>query len=181
MLATEEYERNRYNEILKLMPKYGGMRRYTWKPQHIAKKLVDLGIDEFDPDTKGKKPKCRPKSSTQRQTQTTTPNLYDPSLLQQPSTSYAPQQELEYPPPPRMSPEDLEAMFQSFHCDDSEDSPEPENVMGSAPATGLPPSYAAERRESTAHSDSGIENDDSYSSQMARQHCPQQFQPPYGQ
>lgn len=169
------------------MPKYGGMRRYAWKQPHIAKKLVDLGIDEFDPDTKGKKPKCRPKSAARRQTQTTTPNLYDPTLLQPPATSYAPPQEMEYPPPPRMSPDDLEAMFQSFHCDDSDDSPEPESVVDStAGAAGLPPFYTAERRESNAHSDSGIENDDAYSSQMARQHCPQFLpqeptQVPYGQ
>ena len=170
MLAAKEYDNNRYNEILKLMPKHGGMRRYTWKPVHIAKKLVDLGVDEFDPETKGKKPKCRPKSASRRQTQATTPNLYDPSLLQQPSTSYAPPQEMEYAQPQRMSPEDLEIMFQSFHCDDSEDSPEPESVVGSAAG---PSFYPAERRESLAHSDSGIENDDCYSSQMAQQHCPQ--------
>lgn len=173
-LAAEEYDRNRYKGILKLMPQFGGMRRYAWKEAHIAKKLVDMGVDEFDPDPKGKKPKCRPKSAARRQTQTTTPNLYDPSLLQQASTSYAPPQEMECLQPPRMSPEELEAMFQSFHCDDSDDSPEPESVEDSVGGTtGLPPFYTAGRRESVAHSDSGIENDDSYGTPMAQQHCPQ--------
>ncbi|KAI0178826.1 hypothetical protein GGR52DRAFT_578982 [Hypoxylon sp. FL1284] len=57
-LATEDVDRRRYAEIAKVMKeKYGGCQAWEWKEGHILKRLVDLGIEEFDPEDVTKKPR----------------------------------------------------------------------------------------------------------------------------
>ncbi|KAI0444857.1 hypothetical protein F4803DRAFT_548685 [Xylaria telfairii] len=46
--ATEEYERRRYQEIRKIMKEKGGRRVWDWNEGSIAKRLVQMGVDEID-------------------------------------------------------------------------------------------------------------------------------------
>lgn len=46
--AVEEYERRRYPEIRKIMKEKGGRRVWDWNDGNIAKRLVQLGVDEID-------------------------------------------------------------------------------------------------------------------------------------
>lgn len=47
--AVEEFERRRYGEIRKIMKEKGGRRVWDWNDGCIAKRLVEMGIDEIDP------------------------------------------------------------------------------------------------------------------------------------
>ncbi|KAJ8105560.1 hypothetical protein ONZ43_g7381 [Nemania bipapillata] len=46
--AVEEYERRRYQEIRKIMKEKGGRRVWDWNDGSIAKRLVQMGVDEID-------------------------------------------------------------------------------------------------------------------------------------
>lgn len=46
--AAEEYERRRLPEIRKIMKEKGGRRVWDWNDGNIAKRLVQLGVDEID-------------------------------------------------------------------------------------------------------------------------------------
>ncbi|KAI5922115.1 hypothetical protein F4810DRAFT_307107 [Camillea tinctor] len=55
--AVEELDRRRYKDLLKLMKDFGGCEAWEWKECHLAKRLVELGYDEFDPQESTKKPR----------------------------------------------------------------------------------------------------------------------------
>ncbi|KAI1205383.1 uncharacterized protein F4807DRAFT_464672 [Annulohypoxylon truncatum] len=62
--AVEELDRRRYSDIAKLMKeKYGGCQAWEWKDGHILKRLMELGIEEFDPEDITKKPRRKPKKA----------------------------------------------------------------------------------------------------------------------
>ncbi|KAI1500256.1 hypothetical protein F5X99DRAFT_419364 [Biscogniauxia marginata] len=63
--AVEELDRRRYKDLLKLMKDFGGCEAWEWKEGHIAKRLVELGYDEFDPQEPTKKPR-RPRKKPMR-------------------------------------------------------------------------------------------------------------------
>ncbi|KAI0402832.1 hypothetical protein F4802DRAFT_608430 [Xylaria palmicola] len=46
--AVEEYEQRRYSEIRKIMKEKGGRRVWDWNDGSIAKRLVQMGVDEID-------------------------------------------------------------------------------------------------------------------------------------
>ncbi|TGJ88314.1 hypothetical protein E0Z10_g496 [Xylaria hypoxylon] len=46
--AAEEYERRRYPEIRKIMKEKGGRHVWDWNDGSIAKRLVQMGVDEID-------------------------------------------------------------------------------------------------------------------------------------
>lgn len=52
--------------------KYGGCQAWEWKEGHILKRLVDLGIEEFDPEDATKKPRRKSKKSISKQQQRST-------------------------------------------------------------------------------------------------------------
>ncbi|KAI1766699.1 hypothetical protein GGR53DRAFT_518916 [Hypoxylon sp. FL1150] len=63
-LATEEWDRRRHAEIAKIMKeKYGGCQAWEWKEAHIAKRMVELGLEEFDPEDVTKKPRRKSKKA----------------------------------------------------------------------------------------------------------------------
>ncbi|KAI8954900.1 hypothetical protein F4801DRAFT_603478 [Xylaria longipes] len=64
--ATEEYERRRYQEIRKIMKEKGGRRVWDWNEGSIAKRLVQMGVDEIDDRDPIKKTR-RKRKSTVRQ------------------------------------------------------------------------------------------------------------------
>ncbi|KAI1740297.1 hypothetical protein F4680DRAFT_115396 [Xylaria scruposa] len=64
--ATEEYERRRYHEIRKIMKEKGGRRVWDWNEGNIAKRLVQMGVDEIDDRDPIKKTR-RKRKSTVRQ------------------------------------------------------------------------------------------------------------------
>ncbi|OTA82921.1 hypothetical protein M434DRAFT_188481 [Hypoxylon sp. CO27-5] len=62
--AVEELDRRRYSDLAKLMKeKYGGCQAWDWKEGHILKRLMDLGIEEFDPEDVTKKPRRKSKKA----------------------------------------------------------------------------------------------------------------------
>ncbi|KAI0873796.1 hypothetical protein GGS24DRAFT_501381 [Hypoxylon argillaceum] len=64
--AVEEYERRRYQEIRKIMKEKGGRRVWDWNDGSIAKRLVQMGVDEID-DRDPVKRTRRKRKSTVRQ------------------------------------------------------------------------------------------------------------------
>ncbi|KAI1172467.1 hypothetical protein F4777DRAFT_511460 [Nemania sp. FL0916] len=64
--AVEEYERRRYQEIRKIMKEKGGRRVWDWNDGSIAKRLVQMGVDEID-DRDATKITRRKRKSTVRQ------------------------------------------------------------------------------------------------------------------
>lgn len=64
--AVEEYERRRYPEIRKLMKLKGGRRVWDWNDGSIAKRLVQMGVDEIDDQDPVKRTR-RKRKSTVRQ------------------------------------------------------------------------------------------------------------------
>ncbi|KAI0452540.1 hypothetical protein F5B21DRAFT_516034 [Xylaria acuta] len=60
--ATEEYERRRYQEIRKIMKEKGGRRVWDWNEGSIAKRLVQMGVDEIDNRDPVKKTRRKRKS-----------------------------------------------------------------------------------------------------------------------
>ncbi|KAI1081921.1 hypothetical protein F5B20DRAFT_38540 [Whalleya microplaca] len=64
--AVEELDKRRYSDIAKLMKEYGGCQAWEWKDGHIVKRLVELGIEEFDPKDITKKPR-RNKNAARKQ------------------------------------------------------------------------------------------------------------------
>lgn len=74
--AVEELDRRRYSDLAKLMKeKYGGCQAWEWKEGHILKRLIDLGVEEFDPEDVTKKPRRKSKKAmTSTSTSTTNTN-----------------------------------------------------------------------------------------------------------
>ncbi|KAI0434988.1 hypothetical protein F5Y09DRAFT_157481 [Xylaria sp. FL1042] len=64
--AAEEYERRRYPEIRKIMREKGGRRVWDWNDGSIAKRLVQMGVDEIDQRDPVKRTR-RKRKSTVRQ------------------------------------------------------------------------------------------------------------------
>ncbi|KAI0912867.1 hypothetical protein F4823DRAFT_139328 [Ustulina deusta] len=64
--AVEEYERRRYPEIRKIMKEKGGRRVWDWNEGSIAKRLVQMGVDEIDQRDPIKRTR-RKRKSTARQ------------------------------------------------------------------------------------------------------------------
>ncbi|KAI0384152.1 hypothetical protein F5Y04DRAFT_278155 [Hypomontagnella monticulosa] len=72
--AVEELDKRRYADLAKLMKeKYGGCQAWEWKEGHILKRLVDLGIEEFDPEDVTKKPRRKSKKTMGKRTTTKQP------------------------------------------------------------------------------------------------------------
>ncbi|KAK6949434.1 hypothetical protein Daesc_009513 [Daldinia eschscholtzii] len=69
--AVEELDRRRYADLAKLMKeKYGGCQAWEWKEGHILKRLIDLGIEEFDPEDVTKKPRRKSKKAMAKRSNT---------------------------------------------------------------------------------------------------------------
>ncbi|KAH8195161.1 hypothetical protein TruAng_010667 [Truncatella angustata] len=73
--AIAEYDKRRYSDLIKIMKEKGGCRYWEWKPEHIAKRLAELGEEEFDPETKPKTIRRRRKETQRQRTQQ--PNLWN--------------------------------------------------------------------------------------------------------
>ncbi|KAI1115742.1 hypothetical protein F5Y14DRAFT_113297 [Nemania sp. NC0429] len=64
--AVEEYERRRYAEIRRIMKEKGGRRVWDWNDGNIAKRLVQLGVDEIDNRDQVKKARRKHKSTVRQ-------------------------------------------------------------------------------------------------------------------
>lgn len=112
--AIEEYDKRRYKDILIIMKEKGGCRAWDWKMEHIAKRLVELGEEEFDPEMKPKKTRRRRKE-LQRQRQ-------QPNLWNQPSppSAYYDQQGLSTATRNELTAEEQERIFSSLFIEEQE-------------------------------------------------------------
>ncbi|KAI1827118.1 hypothetical protein F4861DRAFT_432915 [Xylaria intraflava] len=61
--AVKEYERRRYPEIRKIMKEKGGRRVWDWNDGSIAKRLVQMGVDEIDHQDPVKRTRRKRKST----------------------------------------------------------------------------------------------------------------------
>ncbi|KAI2638387.1 hypothetical protein GGS21DRAFT_436430 [Xylaria nigripes] len=61
--AVKEYERRRYPEIRKIMKEKGGRRVWDWNEGSIAKRLVQMGVDEIDHQDPVKRTRRKRKST----------------------------------------------------------------------------------------------------------------------
>ncbi|KAI0198318.1 hypothetical protein F4808DRAFT_436588 [Astrocystis sublimbata] len=64
--ANEEYERRRYQEIRKIMKEKGGRQLWDWNEGNIAKRLVEMDIDEIDEKDPVKRTRRKRKSTVRR-------------------------------------------------------------------------------------------------------------------
>ncbi|KAI0473685.1 hypothetical protein GGR56DRAFT_545349 [Xylariaceae sp. FL0804] len=110
--AMEELEKRRYSDTLKLMKEYGGCRVWDWKEGHIAKRLVELGFDEFDADEANKKLRRQRKAAMRKSSdggeqQQRAPGMGGPPTVTSDQENYIMEQ---YCKPERESPEPGGAM-----------------------------------------------------------------------
>ncbi|KAI1338281.1 hypothetical protein F5Y15DRAFT_124413 [Xylariaceae sp. FL0016] len=113
--AAEEWERRRLTEIKKLMKDFGGYQAWEWREGHIAKRLVSLGIDEFDEDEPNKRPRRQRKNAVRKHS----------------SASQWPMHHL-YDQPPELRPvtAEQEAFLLDEFCKPGPLSPEPDMMQG---------------------------------------------------
>ncbi|KAI1355444.1 hypothetical protein F5Y01DRAFT_302001 [Xylaria sp. FL0043] len=111
--AAEEYERRRYPEIRKIMREKGGRRVWDWNDGSIAKRLVQMGVDEIDQRDPVKRTR-RKRKSTVRQKSGGEPWVGCVNI--------------QYNPEPRqLTAEENELLLEAF-CKTEPDSPQPEGV-----------------------------------------------------
>ncbi|KAI0187894.1 hypothetical protein EV127DRAFT_410043 [Xylaria flabelliformis] len=117
--ATEEYERRRYQEIRKIMKEKGGRRVWDWNEGNIAKRLVQMGVDEIDDRDPIKKTR-RKRKSTVRQKSGGEP--------------WAGCVNIQYNSEPReLTAEENELLLEEF-CKPEPDSPQPEAAQHLIPS-----------------------------------------------
>ncbi|KAI0506940.1 hypothetical protein F5B22DRAFT_429157 [Xylaria bambusicola] len=141
--AAEEYERRRYPEIRKIMKEKGGRRVWDWNDGSIAKRLVQMGVDEIDQRDPIKRTR-RKRKSTVRQKSGGEPWVGCVNI--------------QYNPEPRqLSVEEDEMLLEAF-CKTEPESPRPEHV----------PEHRA-----TSCTGGDKDTDDDPSARVAKQACDQ--------
>ncbi|KAI0976872.1 hypothetical protein F4678DRAFT_127905 [Xylaria arbuscula] len=112
--AAEEYERRRYPEIRKIMREKGGRRVWDWNDGSIAKRLVQMGVDEIDQRDPVKRTR-RKRKSTVRQKSGGEPWVGCVNI--------------QYNPEPRqLTAEENEILLETF-CKTEPESPQREDIM----------------------------------------------------
>ncbi|KAK8064934.1 hypothetical protein PG994_007572 [Apiospora phragmitis] len=135
--AEEEYENRRITEILKIFRDLGGAQNWKIETPHVAKQLIELGIDAFDPEFDPKKARRRRKMSSRRRNCTTSA-LYDPTSMNQylnDSVLYDEDDHmsgLEHHNAVKLSEEDDERLF-SHYLKEETQSPQPDSSLQDIP------------------------------------------------
>ncbi|ETS74790.1 hypothetical protein PFICI_13274 [Pestalotiopsis fici W106-1] len=151
--AIEEYDKRRYIDILKIMKEKKGCRVWDWKPEHIAKRLSELGEEEYDPDLKPKKIRRRRKEIQREKGQ---PNLWaEPS----PPSAVYDERGLSLQTRNNLSSEEEERLLEAFFV------PEEESPANHPDAMDLSGSFPHSRRTSAQQ--------DHQSERVAKQACDQ--------
>ncbi|KAI0170458.1 hypothetical protein BJ166DRAFT_195897 [Pestalotiopsis sp. NC0098] len=150
--AIEEYDKRRYIDILKIMKEKKGCRVWDWKPEHVAKRLSELGEEEYDPDLKPKKIRRRRKEIQRERGQ--------PNLWAQPSPPSAVYDErgLSMQTRNNLSSEEEQRLLEAFFVPEEQSPEDPE-------AMDVSPSYPDSRRASAQHG--------AQSERVAKQACDQ--------
>ncbi|KAI1099951.1 hypothetical protein F4804DRAFT_345113 [Jackrogersella minutella] len=149
--AVEELDRRRYSDLAKLMKeKYGGCQAWDWKEGHILKRLIDLGIEEFDPEDVTKKPRRKSKKAMKR------------SLAKQPWV--APNVGIPFDEDARTISSEQEKYILENYCKPDPDTPDPNAMNGVMERPSPLPARVA-----------GVDRDpgESRSERMAKQACEQ--------
>ncbi|KAK8008681.1 hypothetical protein PG991_011232 [Apiospora marii] len=165
--AEEEYENRRLSEILKIFRELGGGQNWKIELPHVAKQLIEMGIDAFDPEFDPKKARRRRKLNSRRRSCTTN-HLNDPAAMNQylgDSLIYDEDQHmsgLEHHNAVKLSEEDDERLF-SHYLKEETPSPEPDSSMQDIPQSrALYPQSSPETSMGQSRSE-----------QVARQACEQ--------
>ncbi|KAI1368364.1 hypothetical protein F5Y08DRAFT_296498 [Xylaria arbuscula] len=141
--AAEEYERRRYPEIRKIMKEKGGRRVWDWNDGSIAKRLVQMGVDEIDHRDPVKRTR-RKRKSTVRQKSGGEPWVGCVNL--------------QYNPEPRqLTIEENELLLEAF-CKTEPESPRQEDILD---------------LQTTPCIDGAKESSESQSARVAKQACNQ--------
>ncbi|RYP09500.1 hypothetical protein DL764_001279 [Monosporascus ibericus] len=53
--AVEEVNKRRYHDIVKAMKEHGGCRAWDFNDGHVAKRILELGLEEYDPEEPSKR------------------------------------------------------------------------------------------------------------------------------
>ncbi|KAK7983905.1 hypothetical protein PG990_012616 [Apiospora arundinis] len=165
--AEEEYENRRLSEILKIFLDLGGGQNWKIKLPHIAKQLIEMGVDAFDPEFDPKKARRRRKMSSRRRSCTTNA-LHDPTSMNQylgESLLYDEDHSmggLDHHNAVRLNEEDDERLFAHYLKEESP-SPEPDSSLQDIPQS----------RAVYPQSSPEITMGQSRSEQVARQACEQ--------
>ena len=172
--AEEEYENRRLSEILKIFRDLGGGQNWKIEVPHIAKQLIEMGVDAFDPEFDPKKARRRRKMSSRRRSCTTNA-LNDPTSMNQylgESLLYDEDHNmggLEHRNAVRLTEEDDERLFAHYLKEESQ-SPEPESSL-----QDIPQSRAVYPQPSP-----DMAMGQSRSEQVARQACEQMIHQQHG-
>ena len=171
--AEEEYENRRLSEIMKIFGELGGGQSWMIKIPHIAKLLIEMGIDAFDPEFDPKKARRRRKMSSRRRSCTTSA-LHNPTLMNQYLGEPLLYDEdhsmgrLEHNAV-RLSEEDDERLFAHYLKEESQ-SPEPDSALQDIPQSrALYPQSSPEMTMGQSRSE-----------QVARQACEQLIHQQHG-
>ncbi|KAK8016318.1 hypothetical protein PG993_014507 [Apiospora rasikravindrae] len=166
--AEEEYENRRLSEILNIFREMGGGQNWKFDIPHIAKQLIEMGIDAFDPEFDPKKARRRRKMSSRRRSCTTNA-LSEPAAMSQylgGSSLYDEDHHMSglehHHNTVKLSEEDDDRLF-SHYLKEETQSPEPDSSLQDIPQSrALYPQPSPEMSMGQSRSE-----------QVARQHCDQ--------
>jgi hypothetical protein len=151
--AVEEYDKQRYAGILKIMKERGGGKIWEWKDLHIIKRLADLGEEEFNPQGDGKKARRSRQKSQRRQSAL---NLWPP-----PQDAMYNEENLSIQTQATMSSEEEDQLLQNLFKQEDE-SPGPDMMLG-----------LSDDEPSRSHTSADMDMNQSHSERVAKQACDQ--------
>ncbi|ORY55441.1 uncharacterized protein BCR38DRAFT_414894 [Pseudomassariella vexata] len=152
--AREELDSMYYVLLLKIMREKGGCRAWDWKPMHVIKRSVELGLEEWDPEL-GNVKKSKKK---RKQSGPSTVNLWQNNA--EPDVLYD-DQGLSISTSVMMSNEQEEQLFAKWDQPEPE-TPEPDPMQG-----------VTEHRPSVSRASTEMELNQAQSERVAKQACKQ--------
>ncbi|RYO78470.1 hypothetical protein DL762_008682 [Monosporascus cannonballus] len=162
--AVEEVNKRRYHDIVKAMKEHGGCRAWDFNDGHVAKRVLELGLEEYDAEEPSKRVHRRTRKQATRRASAGGP--WDTTITTN-TTTTASSQEFGYEEGLRTLTDEQEEHLIHMFCKSETKTPEPDMMTDVA---SVPPS---------SHDDAnrGAERDPGQvdSARVAKRACEQLF------
>ncbi|RYP59493.1 hypothetical protein DL769_008498 [Monosporascus sp. CRB-8-3] len=157
--AVEEVNKRRYHDIVKAMKEHGGCRAWDFNDGHVAKRLLELGLEEYDPEEPSKRVHRRVRKQAMRRASAGGP--WGPTATTASSQGFGHEEGLR-----TLTDEQEEHLIQQF-CGPETKTPEPDMMTDVASA----PSSSHDDANRAAGRDQGQVD----SARVAKRACEQLF------
>ncbi|EMR70411.1 hypothetical protein UCREL1_2555 [Eutypa lata UCREL1] len=161
--AVAEVNRRRYNDIAKVMKEHGGCRAWDFSDLHISKRMVELGLEEYDPEEPSKRVRRARKPTARRTTSVAWSTGYH---------QHQQHQQQQHPPVRTLTLEQEEHLLQQF-CKPDPETPPPaaEPIDELMAGNGDSPHHSNQNDDATIKGDPGRAD----SARVAKRACEQMF------